>query len=80
MFLARADNRPRCNVTYERSHFVQQQLDDLAFIDIFGSRIRAFHGQDAEVNHIIRVTGKAFDDCAGGDVVRGRIGPMPEPV
>ena len=32
------------------SHFVLQQLDYLAFIDIYAQRIRAFHVKDAEFN------------------------------
>lgn len=50
MFLERVDNHPRCNILYDPSHFVLQQLDYLAFIDIYHQRIRAFHAKDAEFN------------------------------
>ncbi|MGK7868080.1 sugar phosphate isomerase/epimerase family protein [Falsiroseomonas sp. E2-1-a20] len=50
MFLSRVANHPRCNILYDPSHFVLQQLDYLAFIDIFHDRIRAFHAKDAEFN------------------------------
>lgn len=50
MFLARLDDHPRCNILYDPSHFVLQQLDYLAFIDIYHTRIRAFHAKDAEFN------------------------------
>jgi sugar phosphate isomerase/epimerase len=48
MFLERVDGHPRCNMLYDPSHFVLQQLDYLAFIDVYHSRIRAFHVKDAE--------------------------------
>ena len=47
-FLAAVDNHPRANILYDPSHFVLQQLDYLAFIDIYHERIRAFHVKDAE--------------------------------
>lgn len=50
MFLERVGNHPRCNILYDPSHFVLQQLDYLAFIDIYHPRIRAFHAKDAEFN------------------------------
>jgi sugar phosphate isomerase/epimerase len=50
MFLDRVGNHPRCNILYDPSHFVLQGLDYLAFIDIYHSRIRAFHAKDAEFN------------------------------
>ncbi len=50
MFLERLGNHPRCNILYDPSHFVLQQLDYLAFIDIYHARIRAFHAKDAEFN------------------------------
>src|SRR3546814_16757068 len=50
MFLARVGNHPRCNLLYDPSHFVLQQLDYLAYIDIYHDRIRAFHVKDAEFN------------------------------
>ncbi|WP_439500176.1 sugar phosphate isomerase/epimerase family protein [Bosea sp. (in: a-proteobacteria)] len=47
-FLARLDNHPRCRINYDPSHFLLQQLDYLAFIDIYHERISAFHVKDAE--------------------------------
>jgi Sugar phosphate isomerases/epimerases len=46
--LERTGNHPRCAINYDPSHFVLQQLDYLAFIDIYHERIRAFHVKDAE--------------------------------
>lgn len=48
MFLARVGNHPRANILYDPSHFVLQQLDYLAFIDIYHERIKCFHVKDAE--------------------------------
>jgi len=48
MFLERVGNHPRCNVLYDPSHFVLQQLDYLEFIDLYHSRIKMFHVKDAE--------------------------------
>ncbi|NML92877.1 sugar phosphate isomerase/epimerase family protein [Novosphingobium olei] len=48
MFLARTGNHPRANILYDPSHFVLQQLDYLAFIDIYHERIKCFHVKDAE--------------------------------
>jgi sugar phosphate isomerase/epimerase len=47
-FLDGVDQHPRANILYDPSHFVLQQLDYLAFIDSYHSRIRAFHVKDAE--------------------------------
>lgn len=47
-FLEAVDNHPRANILYDPSHFVLQQLDYLAFIDIYHDRIKAFHVKDAE--------------------------------
>ena len=47
-FLALVDDHPRCNILYDPSHFVLQQLDYLAFLDIYRERIRMFHVKDAE--------------------------------
>jgi sugar phosphate isomerase/epimerase len=55
MFLERVGNHPRCNLLYDPSHFVLQQLDYLAYIDIYHERIRAFHVKDAE----FRPTGRS---------------------
>ena len=38
----------RCNILYDPSHFVLQQLDYLSYIDIYHERIKAFHVKDAE--------------------------------
>ena len=50
MFLAKVNNHKRCCINYDPSHFVLQQLDYLAFIDIYHERIKAFHVKDAEFN------------------------------
>ena len=50
MFLEQLDNHPRCTINYDPSHFLLQQLDYLAFIDIYHERISAFHVKDAEFN------------------------------
>jgi sugar phosphate isomerase/epimerase len=47
-FLDVVDNHPRANILYDPSHMVLQQLDYLAFIDIYHERIKAFHVKDAE--------------------------------
>jgi sugar phosphate isomerase/epimerase len=48
LFLSRVDNHPRCNILYDPSHFVLQQLDYLGYIDAYHERIRMFHVKDAE--------------------------------
>jgi sugar phosphate isomerase/epimerase len=48
MFLERVNNHPRCCINYDPSHFLLQQLDYLAFIDIYHSRITSLHIKDAE--------------------------------
>ncbi|MBX9875287.1 MAG: sugar phosphate isomerase/epimerase [Beijerinckiaceae bacterium] len=48
MFLERLGDHPRCRINYDPSHFLLQQLDYLAFIDIYHTRISAFHVKDAE--------------------------------
>jgi sugar phosphate isomerase/epimerase len=48
MFLQRVRNHRRCNLNYDPSHFVLQQLDYAAFIDIYHDRIKALHIKDAE--------------------------------
>ena len=48
MFLDRLAGHQRCNILYDPSHFVLQQLDYLEFIDIYHSRIKMFHVKDAE--------------------------------
>lgn len=47
-FLDAVGQHPRACILYDPSHFLLQQLDYLAFIDIYHSRIRAFHVKDAE--------------------------------
>jgi len=48
MFLERTAHHPRCNVLFDPSHFVLQQLDYLEFIDLYHRRIKMFHVKDAE--------------------------------
>jgi sugar phosphate isomerase/epimerase len=50
MFLDYLKGHKRCCINYDPSHFVLQQLDYLAFIDIYHDRIKAFHVKDAEFN------------------------------
>jgi len=50
MLLAAVGGHARCNINYDPSHFLLQQLDYLAFIDIYHERIKAFHVKDAEFN------------------------------
>ena len=47
-FLEAVENHPRANILYDPSHFVLQQLDYLAFIDLYHPRIKVFHVKDAE--------------------------------
>jgi len=47
-FLEGVGNHRRANILYDPSHFMLQQLDYLAFIDIYHERIKAFHVKDAE--------------------------------
>ena len=49
-FLDAVGNHKRCAINYDPSHFVLQQLDYLAFIDIYHERIKAFHVKDGEFN------------------------------
>jgi len=50
MFLERLKGHRRCTINYDPSHFLLQQMDYLAFIDIYHERISAFHVKDAEFN------------------------------
>ncbi|MGI9416951.1 MAG: sugar phosphate isomerase/epimerase family protein [Geminicoccaceae bacterium] len=50
MFLERLNNHPRCQINYDPSHFLLQQMDYLGFIDVYQERICAFHVKDAEFN------------------------------
>lgn len=47
-FLSAVENHPRANILYDPSHMVLQQMDYLAFLDIYHERVRAFHVKDAE--------------------------------
>jgi sugar phosphate isomerase/epimerase len=47
-FLEAVGGHRRANILYDPSHYVLQQLDYLAFIDIYHERIRMFHVKDAE--------------------------------
>jgi len=47
-FLGAVQEHRRARILYDPSHFVLQQLDYLAFIDLYHDRIRAFHVKDAE--------------------------------
>jgi len=48
MFLERVGGHPRCNILFDPSHFVLQQLEYLEFVDLYHSRIKMFHVKDAE--------------------------------
>jgi len=50
MFLERLKGHKRCQINYDPSHFVLQQLDYVEFIHIYHERICAFHVKDAEFN------------------------------
>lgn len=50
MFVDALGGHRRCMINYDPSHFVLQQLDYLAFIDLYHERIAAFHVKDAEFN------------------------------
>ena len=49
-FLEATGEHRRANILYDPSHFMLQQLDYLAFIDIYHERIKMFHVKDAEFN------------------------------
>jgi sugar phosphate isomerase/epimerase len=49
-FLDAVGNHKRANILFDSSHMVLQQLDYLAFLDLYHERIRAFHVKDAEFN------------------------------
>jgi sugar phosphate isomerase/epimerase len=48
MFLDRVEGHRRCNILFDPSHFILQQLDYLEFIDFYHPRIKMFHVKDAE--------------------------------
>lgn len=50
MFLDRVNQHPRAKMLYDPSHYLLQQLDYLANIDIYADRIGMFHVKDAEFN------------------------------
>lgn len=50
MFLQRVNNHSRCNILYDPSHLILQQLDYLAFMDEYKDRIKLVHIKDAEFN------------------------------
>lgn len=54
-FLDAVDGHGRANILYDPSHYLLQQLDYLAFIDIYHDRIKCFHVKDAE----FRPTGRS---------------------
>ena len=47
-FLEATGNHPRVAINYDPSHFVLQCLDYVSFIDVYATRIKAFHVKDAE--------------------------------
>lgn len=48
MFVDRLGGHKRCNILFDPSHYVLQQLNYLEFIDIYHERIKMFHVKDAE--------------------------------
>ncbi|MAC81390.1 MAG: AP endonuclease [Rhodobacteraceae bacterium] len=50
MFVDALDGHERAQINYDPSHFLLQQMDYLAFIDLYHDRICAFHVKDAEFN------------------------------
>ncbi|MDO5657015.1 MAG: sugar phosphate isomerase/epimerase family protein [Paracoccus sp. (in: a-proteobacteria)] len=50
MFLDRVNQHPRAKMLYDPSHYLLQQLDYLAHLDIYADRIGMFHVKDAEFN------------------------------
>lgn len=48
MFLEYTQQHPAACINYDPSHFLLQQLDYLAFIQVYGQRISGFHVKDAE--------------------------------
>jgi sugar phosphate isomerase/epimerase len=47
-FLSIVSDHPRASILYDPSHMVLQQMDYLAFLDLYHERVRAFHVKDAE--------------------------------
>jgi sugar phosphate isomerase/epimerase len=54
-FVEAVGGHRRACINYDPSHFLLQQLDYLAFIDLYHERIKAFHVKDAEFNPTGRV-------------------------
>ncbi len=54
-FLDAVDGHPRAAILYDPSHLLLQQLDYLAFLDLYQARVKCFHVKDAE----FRPTGRA---------------------
>lgn len=50
MFVDALGGHERAQINYDPSHFLLQQLDYLAFIDLYHDRICAYHVKDAEFN------------------------------
>lgn len=50
MFVDALDGHARAQINYDPSHFLLQQMDYLAFIDLYHDRICAYHVKDAEFN------------------------------
>ena len=49
-FLDRVNGHKSAMVNYDPSHFLLQQMDYLASIDLYHDRIKAFYVKDAEFN------------------------------
>ena len=47
-FLGVVGGHQRANILYDPSHMVLQQMDYLAFLNLYHDRVRAFHVKDAE--------------------------------
>ncbi len=47
-FLDVVGGHERANILYDPSHMILQQMDYLAFLDLYHERVRAFHAKDAE--------------------------------
>ena len=50
MFVDALGGHSRAQINYDPSHFLLQQMDYLAFIDLYHDRICAYHVKDAEFN------------------------------
>ena len=54
-FVEAVGGHRRACINYDPSHFLLQQLDYVAFIDLYHERIKAFHVKDAEFNPTGRI-------------------------